>query len=91
MIPGVELVEMTRNGRYTSCCGAGGGVQAAFQELASTIAAQRMDEARETGAEILATACPFCKTAFTGAVERSRLVIKPYDMVELALMSARGR
>jgi len=90
-IPGVELVEMTRSGKYARCCGAGGGVQAAFQDLASTIAGQRLSEAAETGAEILVTACPFCKTAFTSAVERSRLTIKPYDIAELALMSARGR
>jgi len=89
-IPGVELVEMSRSGKYARCCGAGGGVQAAFQELASAIAGQRLSEAMETGAGILATACPFCKTAFAGAAERSGSSMRTLDIAELVLMSARG-
>lgn len=89
-IPGVELVEMSRSRKYARCCGAGGGVQAASQELASAIAEKRLDEARETGAEILATACPFCKTAFLNAAKTSGPTVKPLDIAELILLSSRG-
>lgn len=56
-----ELVEM-KNNRYDSlCCGAGGGVKAAFPELAAEMAENRISQAEETGADVLTTVCPFCE------------------------------
>jgi Fe-S oxidoreductase len=50
------------NNRFESlCCGAGGGVKAAFPELASEMAQNRLKQAEESGAELLVTVCPFCE------------------------------
>lgn len=59
-IPGVEFVEMERNRDLQRCCGAGGGVKAGISDLALGVAEDRVSDAKETGADILASACPFC-------------------------------
>ena len=59
-IPGIELVEMKRNRKNAWCCGAGGGVKSQFPELALDISKERIQEAIDTGANILTTSCPFC-------------------------------
>ncbi len=59
-LPGVELVEMPRNRDRAMCCGAG-GAHAWFEESRGTrIADARIVEAASTGADVVATACPFC-------------------------------
>ncbi len=59
-IPGVETVEMEQNGAETLCCGGGGGrmwMETAPGDRFSDI---RVEQAQATGAQVLATACPFC-------------------------------
>ena len=59
-LPGVELVEMPRHADRAMCCGAG-GAHAWFEESRGTrIADARIAEAASTGADVVATACPFC-------------------------------
>ena len=65
------------------CCGAGGGVKAAFNDLAIWVAEQRLLEATETGAEALVSACPFCKLNFTDAAKRFGRPLKIYDITEV--------
>ncbi len=61
-IPGVELREMEASGRQTFCCGAGGGRMWMEETRGTRINAERTRQVLETGAEVLATACPFCMT-----------------------------
>lgn len=63
-IPGVELVEMERNRRWSWCCGGGGGVPEAYPELARWNAADRMREAAQTGAELMLTSSALCQRSF---------------------------
>ncbi|MDR0827687.1 MAG: (Fe-S)-binding protein [Desulfovibrio sp.] len=70
-IPGVKLVEMPRNREESRCCGAGGGVKANYPQMAAAIAADRLREAEETGAEMLVTMCPFCQGSFAQAIQES--------------------
>lgn len=63
-IPGVELVEMARNRRWSWCCGGGGGVPEADPELARWSAADRMREGKETGAELMLTSSALCQRSF---------------------------
>lgn len=65
--PGVRLVEMKRNRSGALCCGAGGGVKSAFPELALSIARERLAQAKETGAQLLLSACPFCERNLSDA------------------------
>lgn len=64
-IPGVELVEMERNRRWSWCCGGGGGVPEAYPDLAQWNAADRMREAGETGAELVLTSSALCQRSFS--------------------------
>jgi Fe-S oxidoreductase/nitrate reductase gamma subunit len=61
-VPGVELREMERSGRNTFCCGAGGGRMWMEETRGTRINAERTRQALETGAETVATSCPFCMT-----------------------------
>ena len=63
-IPGVELVEMPRNRRWSWCCGGGGGVPEAFPDLARWNAEDRLREAKETGAELVLTTSAVCLRSF---------------------------
>jgi heterodisulfide reductase subunit D len=63
-IPGVELVEMPRNRRWSWCCGGGGGVPDAFPDLAKWNAEDRLREAKETGAEMVVTTSAVCRRSF---------------------------
>jgi len=59
-VSGAELIEMKRSKANAKCCGAGGGVRSAFGELSRAIGKRRIEEALQTDAEVLLSACPFC-------------------------------
>ena len=56
-----KLVEMENIKEKSRCCGSGGGVKSAYGDLSNSIANLRVKEAEETGADLLVSACPFCK------------------------------
>ena len=56
-----NLVEMQSNHENSLCCGAGGGVKSAYPEIANQMATSRINQAKQTGCEIMITPCPFCK------------------------------
>lgn len=56
-----KLVEMENIRENGLCCGAGGGVKSAYPEIASQLSKNRINQAKNTGADVLITACPFCK------------------------------
>ena len=97
-IPGVELVEMDRNRERSLCCEGGGGrMWAEGTNLEERLAFQRVQEAAETGAEILAVACPFCLLTLEDAVKvqgldeadqdgRTLQVMDIMELVNLALV-----
>jgi Fe-S oxidoreductase/nitrate reductase gamma subunit len=61
-IPGTRLVEMAHHGPDSLCCGGGGGRMWQGTDLRgeARMSEIRMKEARDTGAEVLITACPLC-------------------------------
>lgn len=78
-VPGLTLVEMENNGPEAMCCGGGGGrmwMETSVNERFSNL---RVREAATTGAEILATACPFCITCLEDS-------LKANDMRDLRVM-----
>jgi Fe-S oxidoreductase len=70
-IPGVELVEMERNREKSFCCGGGSGnfYTDFFGGGENSPARIRVREALETGASILAVACPVCAIMLDEAVK----------------------
>ena len=59
-IPGLELVEMSSSRENSLCCGGGGGRMWIDSEKDRGFSYVRMEQADETGANILAVACPYC-------------------------------
>jgi Fe-S oxidoreductase len=86
-IPGIKLVEMERIKEYAWCCGAGGGVRESNPDFARWTASERIREAKETGAEAIATCCPGCENSFNEAIKESGNRLKVYDVVELLAKS----
>src|SRR5581483_8727243 len=63
-IPGVELIEMPRNRRWSSGCGGGGGVPESYPDLAKWSAEDRLAEAKAAGVELLLTTSAVCHRSF---------------------------
>jgi Fe-S oxidoreductase len=58
-LPGVEVAEMRHSRELAVCCA--GGAWSSCDRFAKQIQVGRLREARETGAEVLVTACPKCR------------------------------
>jgi heterodisulfide reductase subunit D len=84
-IPGLELVEMDHIREESRCCGAGGGMKAGFPDLALKIGEARVREAAATGASILASCCPFCKTNLSQAIEAGNKNLVQKDITALVV------
>lgn len=83
-------VEMKRNRSFALCCGAGGGQM--FKEAEKgdkEVFIERIEDAMETGADIVATACPFCMTMMTDGIKykNNEEKMKNYDLAELVASS----
>jgi Fe-S oxidoreductase/nitrate reductase gamma subunit len=88
-IPSVKT-EMCRNRSFALCCGAGGGQM--FKEAEpghKEVFIERTEEALATGADIIATACPFCMVMMTDGLKykNKEEAVKNYDIAELVSMS----
>ncbi len=66
-IPGLELLEFADNRENAICCGGGNGVPQGAPNAARQMARRRLTQALDTGADLLATACPVCRQQFTDA------------------------
>ena len=82
-IPGLKLVEMQRIKEYAWCCGAGGGVIESNPDFSLWTASERIEEAADTGAAAIATACPWCIRNFRGAISKAGSPLEVYDVIEL--------
>ena len=58
---GLKLTEMPRHADRSFCCGAGGARMWMEEKIGKRINLERVDEALGTGAEKIATGCPFCR------------------------------
>ncbi len=86
----VALVEMKRCKSNGLCCGAGGAQMFKEEEKGDTrINLDRTNEALETGASVIAAACPFCNTMMTDGVKNSNKEdeVQVLDIAELVAAS----
>ena len=86
----IELVEMKRCRSNGLCCGAGGAQMFKEEEKGTTrINIERSNEAIETGASVIAAACPFCNTMLTDGVKNSNKEdeVQVLDIAELVALS----
>ena len=85
-----ELVEMKRCRTKGLCCGAGGAQMFKEEEKGTTrINWERTEEAIDTGANIIAAACPYCNTMLTDGVKTKEKdeEVQVLDVAELVAMS----
>jgi len=68
-IPGVKFVEMTMTREEAECCGGGGGGNWIDIPAGQRLSERRVMQAMETGANILAVACPYCLAMFEDAIK----------------------
>jgi len=85
-ITGLRFVEMHRIREYAYCCGGGGGVPDAHPQVAQAAAIQRVEEARDVGAEILVTACQHCRYNLTRWKDGPAMPVM--DLVDLVYEAA---
>lgn len=81
-----ELVEMKKSRKNGLCCGAGGAQMFKEDEPGNErINTKRTEQALETGANIVAAACPFCMTMLTDGVKGKEKQddVKVFDLAEL--------
>jgi Fe-S oxidoreductase len=87
-----DLREMQCAGAESFCCGAGGGHAWFDLEHGEKINAIRYDQAAATGAETIATACPYCALMFdeisSARDEASRLSVR--DIAEILNEASRS-
>ena len=65
---GADLVEMERSNFRSRCCGGGGGAPVTDIPGERRIPDMRMQDAKDTGAEMVAVACPQCALMLEGVV-----------------------
>jgi heterodisulfide reductase subunit D len=85
-----ELVEMKRCRSNGLCCGAGGAQMFKEEEKGTTrVNWERTNEAVETGAAVIAAACPFCNTMMTDGVKvaEKEETVQVLDVAELVAAS----
>ena len=77
-LPNTDLVEMERNRQNALCCGTSAWMECS--SYSKTIQVERMQEAAQTGAQTLITACPKCQIHFTCAQSNTNSLLKAIDL-----------
>lgn len=79
---GAPPLEMARSRETSFCCGAGGGAAVTDMPTKHRIPDLRMEQAKETGAAIVAVACPNCAVMLNGVTNSGMAVL---DVAEIIL------
>lgn len=80
---GIKITEMQRSGFRSRCCGGGGGAPLTDIPGKARIPDQRMGDAREVSAQVVAVACPQCTAMLEGVAGDRPAVL---DIAELAAL-----
>lgn len=88
-VPGVELREMFHAKFEARCCGGGGGLLTVNPKMSLQISMNRIQEAKETNAEAIVTACPTCETTLNAVIKREKrkdlIVVDIIDLLSRSL------
>lgn len=82
-LPVVNLVEPPRHKSRGLCCGAGGGRMWMEEDTGKRINVERTEELLATGADAIATGCPFCMTMMTDGVTAQGSEVPVLDISEV--------
>jgi Fe-S oxidoreductase len=80
-IPKLELVEIENFNRKDSvCCGAGSGGLWLDWQKGERISDVRVKQALDTGAQVLAVACPYCMIMFEDSIKTMNINLEVKDI-----------
>ena len=82
---GITVIEMERHGERGRCCGGGGGAPCTDIPGKTRIPDIRIADARETGASVVAVACPQCTAMLEGVVGPRPEVMDVAELVAKAV------
>ena len=87
-MPGLKLVEMKKSKDRSFCCGGGDiNLWHEIEQEEMRMAEKRLHMAREVGATVLVTACPFCLLNFEDTIKSRGFkdTIRAVDLMELVI------
>ena len=82
-IKGVKFKDLDRSRENSFCCGGGGLLPTGFPEFSDDLARERASEMKNSGADVLLSACPACKENLKIAARKLKRGTKVVDIVEL--------
>jgi len=82
---GVQILEAERNGTKSMCCGAGGGRFWMEETTGKDVNVERSEQLVATGAERIATACPFCYVMIDDGVKGQGLDEDAVQVADIAI------
>ncbi|MGM0637856.1 MAG: (Fe-S)-binding protein [Pseudomonadota bacterium] len=88
---GISLNEMERSGFRSRCCGGGGGAPITDIPGERRIPDMRMNDVKETGAELVAVGCPQCTAMLEGVVDKTAEVRDIAELVADAIVVPAAR
>ncbi|ODA40806.1 (Fe-S)-binding protein [Desulfosporosinus sp. BG] len=83
-IPGVIFNEMQKS---DTCCGSGGSFSLAHYELSTKINDHKVDDIKQTGAEVLVTGCSACRMHIADGLHRQNVAVKVIHTAQLLEMA----
>jgi Fe-S oxidoreductase len=89
-LPSARAVEMTQCRERSFCCGAGGGLYWIEDRVGQRVSHVRTQHVTATGAEVVATACPFCLLMLEDAAMAVESPARALDVAELLERSVTG-
>ena len=82
-IPGVKLIELSRNRENCQCCGGGGNLEMIDAKLSAKIAKRKIEEILATGAQAVVTSCQQCVRTMTTYAKRNKIPMEVMDITQL--------
>jgi Fe-S oxidoreductase len=82
-IPDIEFAEMAENRELSLCCGGGGDAEMADAELTAAVGRRRIQQAQQTGAKVLVSACQQCNRTLAEAARKNRIRIRAMDITQV--------
>ena len=83
-ISGVVFTEMKNS---DSCCGSGGSFSLAHYELSTKINDHKVEDIKQTGAEVLVTGCSACRMHIADGLNRQRVPVQVMHTAQLLEMA----
>jgi Fe-S oxidoreductase len=82
-IPKIQFAEMADTRELSLCCGGGGDAEMADAALTAAVARRRIEQAQETGAKVVISACQQCNRTLAEAARKNRIRIRAMDITEV--------